>query len=194
MNYRGEWNPAAAYGVNDVVRVLPGVSYKLPISGTVTSLIDTGAPVGVIPITSGNYTAQNGGTVGVVARTDMPLPGSYICVCNVPSFATLAELTSINVIPSTALILSSKQTALQPYYAFLNFLRLSDINYFPTWPELPDIAVFDPKDLSKTYGRYWELLSLLPTPQQVCRNGEQKTIYVDAEVSTSGSYLYTRTY
>jgi hypothetical protein len=196
MNYVSEWDAAAAYGVNDVVRVMPGVEYKLPMSASSTGAVPFPSPVGSVVVTSGYYMAQNGHQMAITSRVDKPLPGTYICVCNVPAFSTLPELESINVISPTLHIPSSfnARADLAGYFAFLPYIRLTDINYFPAWPESSSIAVLNPDNLTKTRGRYWELLSLLPTPQQVCRNGEQKTIYVDAEVSTSGSYLYTRTY
>ena len=55
---------------------------------------------------------------------------------------------------------------------------------------MPNIAVVNPYALTGSWGRYWDLLSLLPTKMNVCINGVSGIQYVDAENVPSGSMNY----
>lgn len=188
MNYRGEWDASNSYSPNDVVRVLPNKQYKLPITKIITSMVNISTPS--FPVSVGDYAAANGKIIQVIFRGELPMAGSYICVSSVPSFTTLPELHSVNAISfdTSGWLLSSDLLINRPIFKqFLNYVRLGDINYWPIWPETSSVAVIDPEDLTKTRGRYWELISQLPTKTNMCTGGNVVVTYIDSGTAPSGS-------
>lgn len=194
MNYVGEWNPSGSYNVNDVVRVLPNKEYSLAWKGTPQKDInsETGKP----------YTAGQLGLNDNQAYWQYwlqpdykPLPGTYICVAPVPSlnfWIQLKFLFGANVIslPFSATP-KSKLTSLPSFYQkYIDYVRFDDVNYYPVYPEMPNIAELDVNDLSKYRGRYWELLSLLPSETSICVNGITKRGYTDSQIAATGSANY----
>ena len=111
---------------------------------------DVNSIVRVLP--DGSYTDSNGDEVGAT-------PGVWICVATVPSldFTEAADAAGI-------------KRADYPTY-----IRADVPDYFPQWPEPANLATVENPD-----GRYWELISLLPTTMVSCENGVEKTHYVDA--------------
>jgi len=98
-------------------------------------------------------------------------PGVWICVVNVPSQTFTDALT--DAVDSGTLA------------KYRRYLRSDLITYYPQWPEPNDIAKAT-DSIDDANGRYWDLISLLPTKQSVCVNGVAKTFYVDSyEYDTS---------
>jgi hypothetical protein len=199
--YKGEWNISASYQPNDIVRVLPGKDYTRPPNliwidgpdklGVATSFLK-------MPIGWNNLNGDNvyigrikfiNGETGIILPNYNPIPGTYICVSNVPSWElstlvpsvlNLATFNSINQMGSELYLISN-----------INYIRFWDVNYFPGWPERPNIAYVDPNDLTKANGRYWDLISLLPSAMLVCSNGMSDITYADNQTVPTGSANYT---
>lgn len=98
-------------------------------------------------------------------------PGVYICVQTVPS-----------------LIAQDKVDALGLKNIDKNFYRRADICYAPLYPEPKRLASRNTffsgnepavEDITTYQGRYWELISLLPTVGKQCRNGKAVTVLVN---------------
>lgn len=212
MNYVGEWNVMDGYKVNDVVRVLPGKNYMatssfpwyppqtipplIPISQA--TLVDTPNPL-LPPSTMlyAGFIAPSEYTVIVPYYSPVyyPVPGTYICVSNVPSlyYAVFVWMMWFKTYAKAPSSQTSYQILLNypELLSNINVARMWDVNYFPTWPEMPNVAVLNPKYLTQTWGRYWELMSLLPSKMYGCSGGYLHTMYVDQATTPSGSANYT---
>jgi hypothetical protein len=222
MNYVGDWSPIDGYNIDDIVRVLPisGSYLDSPHFPWATGYVKT--PI----IISSNTAVQlpNPSIVGYSAQEGVvkiikpglllptmifpfilpnyyPIPGTYICVSNVPSleFYGVALWHSVwETIGGNLFNTPSSQTTYQTLQALpallnsINYIRLWDVNYFPTWPEMTNTAIINPQALSGSWGRYWELISLLPTRMNIC--GKSGTSYVDSQTVPSGSANYTGSY
>ena len=124
-----------------------------------------------------------------------PVPGTYICVSNVPSlyYAVFVWMMWFKTYAKAPSSQTSYQILLNypELLSNINVARMWDVNYFPTWPEMPNVAVLNPKYLTQTWGRYWELMSLLPSKMYGCSGGYLHTMYVDQATTPSGSANYT---
>lgn len=193
--YKGEWNPMTSYEVNDVVRVLPGKSYDLNWDGAVDHLgID---PTFKVPLIHGKIAG-----VDIILYDYKPVAGTYICTAPIPDFNyTIQTLRAFGysdgVIGVTAGV-SAVNKSLSTYDQFvqdnINYLRFTNINYYPYWPEMPNQAVLDVYDVPKLVGRYWDLISLLPTNTYMCVDGSTTTAFSDSQLFPSGSANYTGSY
>lgn len=179
-NYTGEYVVTSSYQVGDIVRVLPNKTYDYPWDDEPVKALVHGVPVlnGTIdgtPFNVPNYIA---------------VPGTYICTYPIaPLWFMLDTFWRVGV----AWTLEAQGAlASQPAYIQTNvtYLRFVDVNYFPVYPELPAQAFLNPSNLSSLKGRYWDCLSLAPTRQRRCVNGNTITTYVDAEQIPSGSANY----
>ena len=211
MNYTGEWDAMSGYSVNDVVRVLSNKDYvstsqscalnwKYP-PQKISPMTDTnGIDFYTDPPNPALNTAADAWRgimqvqgvslpdAGIVIPYFYPMPGTYVCVSPVPSMDDAVINVVLHGGPQGAF------SSMTPYdnitdegLAQIYSMRMWDVNYFPTWPELPNVADLNPHNLQTTWGRYWELLSLLPTVQRTCKNGEQVVTYVDADQVPTGS-------
>jgi hypothetical protein len=187
MVYRGEWSPTASYNTNDVVRVFPSKSYSLPWDSEPTTTIDNGVP----------YLEGTIQGIQIMVAKFVPVPGTYVCTTPIPAFGyTISTLQAFGQDPSgytgvmigTALAFSSLDSFIQKN---IRSFRFSDVNYFPVWPEYPDQAYINPSNLVSLKGRYWDLMSLLPSTMYVCENGATSVQYTDTQTIPSGSANYT---
>jgi hypothetical protein len=193
VTYCGEYSREIAYKINDVVRVIPGKKYSLPWDSTPTTVaLDPITPVPYLP----DYTPILTGTINgkfAVVPNWIPIPGVYICVQDVPDQTLAYQLYSFDSANMNAILVYPGQSFdSMPTCVKTNFTDVSlfNINYCPTWPELPNIAYFDVNDTGKYYGRYWELISLLPTKTTVCVDETDKDVYVDSQSTPEGAAVY----
>jgi hypothetical protein len=188
--YRGEWSPTSSYSVDDIVRVIPGNDYTSSIPWASPPVRLTGTAAAILgfnePVLTGELNI-NGTSVPYVTGEFTPSPGTYICVYNVPDFNIVFAITTL--MGETTVGLTADPDPLDTYsslvQANVNYFRFSNVNYNPIYPEPKALAVFNPADISKFKGRYWECLSLAPTTMSVCENGVAKTYYVDSALSSS---------
>lgn len=196
-NYRGEYNMSSSYSINDVVRVIPGRTYTYPLTNVHNFTMPLGGSIGDLPIILGDYT-YNGKILHSVGVYDSaPMPGVWICCQNIPSFDFFYRLQILNVWPTAICnAITARDNDVTDVPLVNNNwsrLRFLDVNYCPIWPELPNVAVLTPSPTTYklAYGRYWELISLLPTESSMCDEfGNQQTYYVDSTQSGSNVYLH----
>ena len=208
-DYKGEWNPTGSYVVDDMVRVLPGRDYigstganphSYPWLG-IPTLQSVNVNYGAGTLTFRQYAGQiniNGTNVLLVVGDFNPIPGTYICVSSIPSMFTL-PIPTLNgfssivggVIIFPGLMTSNISAPAQPY---LPYSRFANVNYYPSWPEMPNLAAYDPNNLWASNGRYWELISLLPSNELSCNNGSNITTITDTQTIPSDSQNYTGSY
>jgi len=173
MNYSGEYDPIINYNLMDVVRVLPGKTYDLPWDASPTK-------------TTGNNPSISGYINGQLLTLPnfIPVPGTYICVVPIPGLLFSIEIINSfspgGIYANSGASLSSLSLGLREN---INYLRFFNINYYPVWPEMPNLAVLK--------GRYWELLSLLPITAQFCEDGKTVSSFVDSQPFPTGSANYT---
>jgi hypothetical protein len=197
MNYVGEWNPLSSYTINDVVRVLPNKDYY---SGWITNMTVTPNP----PTVNGTYTIPNTNiTINVYPMPYyVPIPGTYVCVANVPSFDTYYQILNSIAFKGHQIsgfggdVSTSTINSLYILQSYLPYIRFIDVNYFPVWPEKTFIAEItpDPTHGNTFYlanGRYWELMSLLPSSARSCINGINTNVFADMQTVPTGSANYT---
>lgn len=187
VNYRGEFDPTASYFVNDVVRVLPGKDYW---SAPIFPWVSTPTPdankemVGEVTLF--------GETVVYKTKYFVPIPGTYICVYPIPGLES--QLLYVNRTTNGAIenaVYSYNDTLPAKVLANISYIRFWDVNYFPVWPEYPNIAELNNADMTKANGRYWDLMSLLPTSTYMCLDGVTTNAYTDTQEHPSGSANYT---
>ncbi len=220
-SYDGEWHPTASYAPGDIIRVLPGRDYlgisgsnphsipwvTPPITTTVGSLLGNNLPPSPIlntssPILTGFFKMVFGNqtiTQLYFVPKYVPIPGTYVCTTTVPSLEMFLLLTRIQsggcVVTTTYLSATAPYSQLTPQQiSNIYYFRMWDINYFPAWPELPTQAVVNPYSLLKTYGRYWDLMSLLPSTTFACSTAGAIIQFTDAQLIPSGSANYTGSY
>lgn len=208
MNYRGDWSPTSSYNVNDVVRVYPdrkytyGSSFQVVVTNEykdASVVVPPRKPPLIIGDTTftqsafaslGVYTTVAGKEVGFAARSDNPMPGTWICVAPIPSAFDEPELFSttgiggINYMPTTTTPMSAFSQFVQNN---IQYMRLGNVNYSPEYPEWSNVAVLNRGDLSKSQGRYWELLSLPSTVTAACLSGKYVYTFIDNTQLPSGS-------
>jgi len=208
MNYCGKYDPVQSYGVNDVVRVLPDTNYNFGerFTDQVTRQY-TNASTAVPPrkpsliiggtiypqsafISVGIYATNDNNTIAYGLRSDNPVVGTWICVSPIPNAFIYAELVAHmgNIEYYTEATSNSNFLTLNPFeQKNIQYLRLANVNYSPDWPEWGNVAELQRTNLTKTQGKYWELLSLLPMTQNYCSNGTTTPVLVDASNLSSGS-------
>ena len=204
--YQGEWSPTSSYNVNDVVRVLPGKNYlaKPYINWTAGPSYIT-SPIPLPPLNN-SFRADKGNVMvgkiefikGIITDVIMgnyyPVPGTYICVSFVPGLDMQAAMvTSANISEIVGSYDDTYNVFNDPRFAAnINYMRMNDVNYFPCWPEKPNIGYVDNLNLGMTDGRYWELISLLPSQIRVCTGGSAvSSSFADVAFIPSGSANYT---
>ena len=194
MAYAGSWNWSDGYSVGDVVRVMPGDTSILfpPFVGGRAGIVAAPKPNAAVQRVYGGRINVNGTEVPYIYGVFVPVPGTYICVANVPPlYFALAQNIQFGGGTSIATGIVSYGVADNWTATNLPYIRFYDVNYVPVWPEMPITASLDRSNLAKARGRYWELLSTLPTTQHVCRNGVNTSIFVDSSTFPSGSDNYT---
>ena len=214
--YTGEWNITSSYDVGDIVRVMPDHDYiytdlqnaataRSPGVTMALSTVDATSAFGVTYTAGqllliGNYATS---TNTILLLYVKPIPGVYRCCSPIPStfgvydtiekggfvasitsnlFAGLSYLLPLPIIPTPVL----------PYIG--SDVRFWDVNYFPVWPELPNIAQFSGSDLTGFNGRYWDRIGGLPMKPITlgqCVNGvsNNQTMYIDGFTRPTGSYM-----
>ena len=74
----------------------------------------------------------------------------------------------------------------------IHLIRFNNVNYFPCYPEMPERAYVNPADPVSLNGRYWELISLLPSvTYDSCTNTESSIELTDTQAFPSGSANYS---
>jgi hypothetical protein len=206
--YTGEWDITSSYNVGDIVRVMPDNDYiwgDLDFMPSVAMDITTSPPSFASGYTTGQllniiYTA---GSVyeSVTALYVKPIPGVYRCISTIPSMFYIYDSVGVGTLPSVLNVplnvsyLSSPpsiNTNLLPFIG--STLRFWDVNYFPVWPELPNVASGSINSFNAFNGRYWDRIGGLPMGPQtigICNNGVNKTstIYIDGFTRPTGSYM-----
>lgn len=108
-----------------------------------------------------SYYEVSGKIVWIPSTTPVPaVAGVWICVANVPS-KKFSEMVKDQV-------------------GYTGYIRQTGVKYYPQWPEPSYVAT-----VQSPNGRYWELISLLPTTQTMCEDGSAITAYVDSYISGS---------
>jgi hypothetical protein len=217
--YKGEWNITSSYNIGDIVRVMPIKDYIWGDTGSLKSICfelnfntenitDVDPPQntytpGQILIPS--YPKGANEVTNPYILYIKPIPGVYRCCYTVPPMFGYSDIILnngfINSFPKIYPLVSrlTPPSHIGPPYADAiipnlgTLLRFWDVNYFPVWPELPTVAGYNGTDFKGFHGRYWELISLLPTYHTwtTCKHGVTKVIryWGDEENKPTGSYL-----
>ncbi len=193
-HYLGEWDITSGYLPGDIVRVLPNKIYDLPWVGGPAINSFPVAPYKAFQTLGGAVKLNNGLILNnFISPYFVPLAGVYVCVAEVPAFDYLAlvslesELDTNYHLAVNLLTTNTYSSYLGVPFVFSNIpsIRFFDVNYYPIWPELPDLAKINynsqNRSFSEAKGRYWELISLLPTTSNQCIGKVTTVSFVDAQ-------------
>lgn len=175
-----EYDPTSKYSIGDVVVVHADKTYELSAYISSSSVPEPNDNDNFYSDTSyGSYSSTtidvvyNGIDYTVIINYNIPSPGTYICVNDVPGFYDYLSVASSSVTILSGHTLLGSQIYPDAHRTIQNlslennlpkscwtYIRYININYYPTVPEtgkiMSNIAVWDENNCEKVNGRYWE--------------------------------------